>query len=641
MLTPQQAAAEYLAKGLALVPIPAGLKGPVDPGWNRKSAAVTRPDQITGNVGLAHAYSGTAVIDFDKLDVATEWLRTRGVDVSALWTADDAVRISSGRANRGKLLFRLPDGVEPLASKMLHKEGLELRCATRDGLTVQDVLPPSIHPETGKPYAWEYADDLIGHWSCPPVLPANVLALWRTLIARPELDDTPQDKSRLGLTEGQVRHALTYIDPDCGYETWINALMAVHHEAAGQPWGLDLVDEWSATATGKYAGRGVIESKWDGFGKDRQSVVTARWLMSQANVAGPDEFADLQKPTTTESTSRFSVQTAGEFAKGEPPQWLIKGVLPKTGLAVVYGESGSGKSFFVLDMVASMARGEPWRECRTKKSRGIYIAAEGAGGMRNRLHVYAEHARINLTDLDIGIIGDVPNLLLAKDTRDLLTAIDSFGQVGWIVVDTWAQVTPGGNENSAEDMGKALAHVRAIHQHTGALVILVHHSGKDASKGARGWSGMKAAADAELEITRHNEDRLATVTKLKDGQDGALFGFKLNTVTLGYDEDGDPITSCAVRTTVNTRPLRGPRGKLEKLTYNIALEMLNLSDVGHIAIDDVLTEVASRLPIDDTDKHGRDRRKEHAKRALISLQEADFLILKAGGVLRPEPKKRK
>mgnify|MGYP003346413027 CR=1 FL=1 len=107
-----------------------------------------------------------------------------------------------------------------------------------------------------------------------------------------------------------------------------------------------------------------------------------------------------------------------------------------------------------------------------------------------------------------------------------------------VIVDTWAQTTPGANENSGEDMGKALAHCKGIHRATGAMVMLVHHSGKDASRGARGWSGLRAAADVELEVVRADEARSLTVTKLKDGEDGAEFAFRLESVVLGLDEDG-------------------------------------------------------------------------------------------------------
>ena len=115
-----------------------------------------------------------------------------------------------------------------------------------------------------------------------------------------------------------------------------------------------------------------------------------------------------------------------------------------------------------------------------------------------------------------------------------------------VVIDTLSATTPGGNENSGEDMGRVLSHCKLLHRKTGALVVLIHHSGKDATKGARGWSGLRAAADAEIEVTRNGDFRAATVTKLKDAGDFEQFSFKLNVVPLGNDADGEPVSSCVV-----------------------------------------------------------------------------------------------
>jgi hypothetical protein len=98
--------------------------------------------------------------------------------LDALLGREDSVQIVSGRPNRAKLLYKLPAGVEPLRSRQLWKQdgraALELRCATEDGLTVQDVLPPSIHPDTGRPYEWR------GNWRNLPDLPVELLTLWRS-----------------------------------------------------------------------------------------------------------------------------------------------------------------------------------------------------------------------------------------------------------------------------------------------------------------------------------------------------------------------------------------------------------------------------------------------------------------------------
>lgn len=194
-IVPALAAIGYIREGWALVPVPKGSKGLDTKGWNLAENCIKTEGgarSITGNMGLAHAYSRTCALDFDNLERARQWLKERSVDPDALLGADDSVHLLSGRPNRDKLLFKLPDGISPLASKKVdpyydedegkHTHALEFRCATADGLTVQDVLPPSIHPGTGRPYQWHYTDELLGDWRHLPELPAEVLDLWESLI---------------------------------------------------------------------------------------------------------------------------------------------------------------------------------------------------------------------------------------------------------------------------------------------------------------------------------------------------------------------------------------------------------------------------------------------------------------------------
>jgi hypothetical protein len=273
-------------------------------------------------------------------------------------------------------------------------------------------------------------------------------------------------------------------------------------------------------------------------------------LAPRAGPVGPD----------TARSQRFLVQPAHQFAVGTPPAWIIKGVLPKADLAVLFGESGSGKSFAALDMAVDIALGQPWRGHTTRRGRVVYVAAEGAGGFRNRLKAIVQQRGLEINQLPIGVIADAPNLMERADALDVAKAIHAAGGADLVIVDTFAQVMPGANENAGEDVGKALAHCKGIHRATGALVMLVHHSGKDSSKGARGWSGLRAAADVELEVVRVDNARSLTVTKLKDGVDGAEFGFQLHTVVLGLDEDGEEITSCVVEHVEGPVKRRAPKG---------------------------------------------------------------------------------
>jgi RecA-family ATPase len=250
---------------------------------------------------------------------------------------------------------------------------------------------------------------------------------------------------------------------------------------------------------------------------------------------------------------RFRPLSVHEFTESRDVDWIIKGVIPKSELVVMYGAPGSGKSFLAFDMACGISRGVDWNGLKTKKLRVVVVMAEGSNGVKRRLAAFTKQFGVRLEELDIFFIPAAPNFLEKKDPQDLAAAINALGGVGLVIVDTLARVTAGGNENSGEDMGKALASCGYLYRTTGATIMLIHHSGKNTEAGARGHSSLLGAADAMLEILRSDEDRVMTVAKLKDGEDGREFGFTLLAVSLGFDQDGDDITSCVVEYNTSTK----------------------------------------------------------------------------------------
>lgn len=345
---------------------------------------------------------------------------------------------------------------------------------------------------------------------------------------------------------------------------------------------------------------------------------------------GPERIEDAPGVSEPAKSQRFAVQPAHLFAQGKPPQWIIKGVLPKADLAVLFGESGSGKSFAALDMAVDIALGTAWRGMTVRKGKVVYIAAEGAGGFRNRLKAIGQQRGLDLAQIPIGVIADAPNLMEKADALDVAKAIRDAGGADLVILDTFAQVMPGANENSGEDVGRALAHCKGIHRATGALVMLVHHSGKDASRGARGWSGLRAAADVELEVIRNDNARSLSVTKLKDGEDGAEFAFRLENVVLGLDDDGEEITSCIVEHaegTVRRTKDKGPKGDVEKIVMSCFADLEGLGGEG-VEFLDLKGAAINQLPFDPVEGK-KDRRGERVGRAIESLQASQRL--KANG----------
>jgi len=365
-------------------------------------------------------------------------------------------------------------------------------------------------------------------------------------------------------------------------------------------------------------------------------------------VAAESEF----KEATAQREDRFRLKDTTEFIERQKASWIVKGLVPNATLGVIYGASGSGKSFFVLDLMAAVARAvtaqqikealeqgkeikhSTWRNLKLLGASICWVAAEGQEDMRKRVQAYCIRAGIDPKDLPMAFIDEAPNFLEAPDVKAVIKQMRAKGRFDIVVIDTLAQVMAGGNENSGEDMGKVLAYCREITRLTGAMVILIHHSGKDESRGARGWSGLRAAADFEFEIIRADEDRVATVTKMKGGADGDEYGFRLESITVGKDDDGDEETTCVVIATDSTRAtvavVKGPRSEKKKLVLETAAGVIAV-DGGSITRNALVALVWEHYPRGDSDK---DSRKGNAGRDIDALIKDGFLLQNEAGQIR-------
>lgn len=262
----------------------------------------------------------------------------------------------------------------------------------------------------------------------------------------------------------------------------------------------------------------------------------------------------------------------------------------------------------------------------------LYVAAEGGGGYAARLRALKSHH--SLDGIPFDFIVDSPSLIDPKHVQALYDGLRG-KRYDLIVFDTLAQVSIGANENSGEDMGLVLSNARKIGAHVGATVMLVHHAGKDVTKGARGWSGIKAAADAEIEISRDEALRTIRVSKLKDGIDGAEFPFKLKQVDLGRDEDGEPISSCVIEHLEEDqapRRQRVPSGRVKREVWRAIQDVAALDEEGRVGVSEVIDLSIQALPHDEAGP-GRDRRREIVRRAVEGLAEDRFIDIRDGDIV--------
>ena len=232
---------------------------------------------------------------------------------------------------------------------------------------------------------------------------------------------------------------------------------------------------------------------------------------------------------------------------------IVRGLLLAGSLFVVYGESNSGKTFWVLDLALAIAAGIPWRQRRVRQGLVIYVAGEGAASVRARVAAYrVSHPEVG-GGIPFAIIPQAVDFLNPESVLSLLEAIraaesECGEKAVLIIIDTFARAIPGGNENDAQDVGLAVANGDRVRLEIGCCVGFVHHSGKDPAKGARGSSALRAATDTEIYIEAQSGQRTATISKQRDLETGASMPFELMSVSIGSDpEDGQDITSCIVK----------------------------------------------------------------------------------------------
>ena len=290
-------------------------------------------------------------------------------------------------------------------------------------------------------------------------------------------------------------------------------------------------------------------------------------VREDANAQKNDRESNSDKDTAskTEEGIYFKGIPANEVEPVLSNRWLIKGILPQKGLAIVYGAPGSGKSFFVCDMVAHISAPDIrfWRGRKTAQGGVAYCFLEGGFGAINRVAALRSHhgdlGRFYSYPYSMNL-SSRPNMSqqqfeqsIEADSFKLVVSIrGQMGTVSVVVVDTLSRAMSGKDENSSVDMTAFISAMDYIAKELDCLVIVVHHAGKDQSRGARGHSSLLAAIDTEMQITRPNPDqpgRKAKVTKMKEGGDGGEFGFELEQYYLGRDEDGDEVTTCLVMPT--------------------------------------------------------------------------------------------
>lgn len=269
---------------------------------------------------------------------------------------------------------------------------------------------------------------------------------------------------------------------------------------------------------------------------------------------------------------------------------ILEDLLPRTGLATLYGPSTGGKSFVVLDLCYRIARGEEIFSKQTEPCGILYCAFEGYDGLKKRIQAIKNNR--NVPDIEFEMVDSPWNICNADDWKAFAETVDFFGadfkargtRLGILIIDTLTNATAGSDTNSQAEVTAAMKRLKRLAQDMGLLVFCVGHTGKETTRGMVGSFAYKSEADAFLECQIDREEETGRVTrralyvdKVKDGASGFILAeYALQVVTVGVKPNGKEVTTCLVNWSLPPSP-EAPKTESEKLIeYSaIILGMLN------------------------------------------------------------------
>lgn len=553
---------------------PSAGKAPMGAAWGDEAradppAAVTRPaDARARNTGVLCDGLRAIDVDIDNADIAHR------VTAAVLARFGEAPLRYRRNSPRVLILYRAAAGAPP--KRVLAGSLGKVEVLGRG----QQFVAFGAHP-SGAPIEWRPEPPTqVARDSLPAIAEADIDALFAELAdlvqARPPAPPhaAPQAASPHGQAAeaDRIVRALAAI-PNIGppdWEAWNRIGMATWAASSGSEWGRAAWHAWSSQHPAYDAA--AANERWDHYRTSPPTQIGAGTLLHLARPPRPDA-PDGQYGHSRQDAPQDAPDTAPVSGMSAPARTLpvvyfrdirptldvadfVEGLLVDQSMSVVYGQSGTGKTFYVLDIALHVALGLPLQHGDTRRAvepRGVlWLAMEGEHGAMNRVMAWCKEHEISAEDIPFGIVPVSLNLLDPEgDTGALLETMQAVAArfeipVGWVVVDTLSRAMAGGNENAPDDMGALVNNGTRLQQLGKVALTWIHHSGKDEARGARGHSLLRAATDTEIEITVAEGRRTARVTKQREMECAGDFSFTLKVVELGVNKRGKPVTSCVV-----------------------------------------------------------------------------------------------
>lgn len=452
----------------------------------------------------------------------------------------------------------------------------------------------------------------------------------RAAIASVAITATPPTRPETLANIAEVIDMLKCVSSDMPYEPWRDIIWAI--ASTGWRSAPRLAHHWSALASHRYDST-VVDKLLASF--DCTAGITVGTLVHHARLNGwsgrmnaVNSVQAQAQPTVPPPPPAIPSRllTAAQVKALPSTPYRIRGLFPAKGLAAIYGEPSSGKTFLALDLAHAVASGRAaWFGLAVNQSPVAYVALEGEGGLKKRLIALELHTGILCVDAlrfwcsNFAILTDVEVDALADEI------LRTLGKGGVVFIDTLNQAAPGADENASQDMGRIIAGAKRLSAKVNGLVVLVHHAGKNRSLGLRGHSSLLAAMDAVVEVVRMPQGRLWRATKVKDDSGDLARDFVLKTYHLGQDAFG-PVSSCAVEQTAH---IGAPvKGRITGRHQRVAIATLTPALSGAQVIDykDAIATVASAL----TTTKGKER--DRAREAIDALIRAGLLSMNDNGL---------
>lgn len=578
---------ELCSAGLYLVPIPPDngrpTKAPRNKGWNSPRSSANpngysnNPEDFLNcdgfNFGLYHGASNTLALDLDDVELARK-VFDELTDLQLLdWLESDVgVGVKSPKANRDKLLFKLPADFNGAGLRQL-KHGRSVVFELRAG-NCQDVVLGR-HPEGG-----EY--QLVGNLAKIPPVPRvllDILEHWP--------DWKPCFDSALGIEQMPLK--IRPRKPQHGEQLsgWRDPIQEFNDTFS--PEEILLRNGYTATTVDRFIrpdsssgapGVVILRNCKDGIervyshGGDKLNdghphdafdcyqilecggdlKMTLGWnpeitkhnqrLYMQEQAKNAPEFLQQGDDSQGQARTLFPLIPASELTLSPIAiDWLVENILERGSLNLLFGEPGAGKSLFALDWAFCMAADIQWHGYHTQETDVVIVAGEGFAGMARRLK--ALEAKYQMKAPGRLFISQKPAQL--SDAQNAQSVADSIKAVcsnpGLVIIDTLHRNMEG-DENSSQDIGRFIGNLDNYLKPLGAAILVVHHSGHGQKDRSRGSSSIRAAMDGEFSATNNGNAIVLSCHKAKDFEAFKPLQFRLKPIDLEWSDDvGVPLRS--------------------------------------------------------------------------------------------------